>query len=106
MRFQQLLPLATLAAASPCPFGELAERGLLSAEDTDKFLDARANGEAAVERQMKQKREVEYAQQAQYYKRQLEERDLPLGGGLLNGVIQPFTGVLSGLEVPTLVAII
>lgn len=105
MKTFALLALAGLVAASPCPYGQLAEGGQLSKREADNFYAARALGEAAVEEQMdeamKEKRDAEHAAQAQFYKRQLEERQLSLGGGLLNGVLQPFTGILSKLDVPT-----
>lgn len=98
-----LLSLASVVIASPCPYGDLAERGLLPKHEADKFYAARAEGEAAVEAQL-HKRKAEHAAQEQYYKRQVSVGDLPLGGGLLNGALQPFTGVLAGLDVPTYVS--
>jgi hypothetical protein len=50
---------------------------------------------------MAQKRDVEHAKQERVYKRQLLGGLLPLGGGLLGGVLQPFSGVLAGLGLPT-----
>lgn len=74
-----LLSLAGAIIASPCPYGKLAERGELSAEDSAKFFAARSEGESAVEAQMKIAKREEHAAQAQYYKRQVEARQLPLG---------------------------
>lgn len=45
--------------------------------------------------------EAEFAAQADIYKRQLDIGDLPLGGSFLNGVLQPFSGILSALDIPT-----
>lgn len=99
-----LSAIASLATASPCPYGQLAESGSLSHEESAKFFAARAEGESAVEKQMKEfKRaeKVEHQRQAKYYKRQLDLGELPLGGGLLNGILQPLSGVLEGLDIPT-----
>ncbi|KAF2106878.1 hypothetical protein BDV96DRAFT_637856 [Lophiotrema nucula] len=104
MKPLMLLSLAAAIAASPCPYGQLAERGALPKTEADKFFAARAEGEAAIEKQMLKAREekrAEHAAQEAYYKRQLNLGDLPLGGGLLGGVLQPFSGVLKGLGVPT-----
>lgn len=101
--------LAGLAAASPCPYGQLAESGSLSQEESAKFFAARSEGEAAVEEQMKavkRAEKVEHERQAKYYKRQLDLGELSLGGGLLGGVLQPLSGVLAGLDIPTLVSLI
>ena len=96
-----LLSLASAIFASPCPYGQLAERGALSEEGTANFLKARAGGEAAIEAQIKERREAEHAEQEVFYKRQLAAGDLPLGGGLLGGALQPFTGQLKLLKLPT-----
>ncbi|KAF7191946.1 Dothistromin biosynthesis peroxidase dotB [Pseudocercospora fuligena] len=93
--------LASLAASTPCPYGQLAEEGRLSQEDTAKFFAARSEGESAVQSMIKKREAAEHARQEHYYKRQLSLGDLPLGGGLLGGVLQPFSGVLSALDVPT-----
>lgn len=99
------LASAALIQASPCPYGQMFERGELSEEDSAKFLAARSEGNTAVKGMMDahqaelQKREFE--KQEQIYKRQLGLGGLPLGGGLLGGVLQPFTGVLQDLDVPT-----
>lgn len=100
-----LAALASLANASPCPFGQMYERGELSEGDAAKYLAARDQGDAAVKAMMdehaaeKQKRDFE--KQEKVYKRQLGLGQLPLGGGLLGGILQPFTGILQGLDVPT-----
>lgn len=99
-----LSAFAALAAASPCPYGQLAESGSLSQEESAKFFAARSEGEAAVEAQMKEVKraeKVEHSRQAKYYKRQLDLGELSLGGGLLGGVLQPLSGVLEGLDIPT-----
>lgn len=76
----------TVAAPSGCPFGKLFERGELSEEDAAKYLAARTEGESAVHAQMelasaqKTKRD-EHAAQEKFYKRQVEARQLNLGGG-------------------------
>jgi hypothetical protein len=94
------LTLVSLVSSSPCPFGDLAERGELPEAGAGKFFAARAEGSHAVERMIHenniQKRELE--RQEQYYKRQLDLGELVLGGGLLNGVLQPFTGILKDLD--------
>lgn len=101
-----LSALASLAAASPCPYGQMAERGELSADQAKNFYDARSNGETAVEEQMEtymrsEKREEEvHAAQEQYYKRQLVGGLLPFGGGLLKGTLQAMTGNLSLIDIP------
>lgn len=95
------LSIAALAAASPCPYGQLAERGALPEADAANFYAARAEGESAV-KEMMHKREAEvHAEQEKFYKRQVALGDLPLGGGLLAGALQPFSGILSKLDVPT-----
>jgi hypothetical protein len=102
MKTFALLALATAISASPCPYGDLAERGLLPKEEAAQFFQARAEGEAAVEAQMSsheiKKRALD--DQEKFYKRQLDLGDLLLGGGLLNGILQPFSGILEGLDVP------
>jgi hypothetical protein len=104
MKAAVILSMIATIAASPCPFGKLAERGLLPKVEADKFYAVRAEKEAAVEAQMLQAREekrAEHAVQEKFYKRQLSLGDLPLGGGLLGGMLQPFSGVLEKLDVPT-----
>lgn len=97
------LALASIVTSSPCPFGQMHEEGKLNAEDSDSFLKAREFGEDAVENMIhfskKTKRTPE--DQNEYYKRQSTAGLLPLGGGLLNGALQPFTGRLANLDVPT-----
>lgn len=72
----------------------------MSEADAAKFFAARAEGSAAVEGMMHsseiQKRE--FAEQEKFYKRHLDFGELLLGGGLLNGVLQPFSGVLEKLD--------
>lgn len=95
--------LASIAVASPCPYGDLAERGMLPANEAENFYAARSAGESAVEHQMKQRSELEkreHVAQEKFYKRQLDLGELSLGGGLLNGVLQPFSGVLESLDIP------
>lgn len=105
MKAYILLSLAVAIAATPCPYGMLAERGLLPKRQAEKFYAAREEKEAAVEAEMLRVREeakrAEHAAQEAFYKRQLGLGDLPLGGGLLGGILQPFTGVLVKLGVPT-----
>lgn len=103
MKALTVLSLALAATASPCPYGDLAERGLLPEQEAKNFYAARAEGESAVEAQMKAReleKKAEYEAQEKFYKRQINLGQLLLGGGLLNGILQPFTGVLSGLDVP------
>lgn len=99
-----VLSLAIATSASPCPFGDLVERGLLPEADAAKFYEARAEGESAVEAHMVEKRELEkkaeYVAQEKFYKRQIDLGELLLGGGLLNGLLQPFSGILQDLDVP------
>lgn len=96
--------LTSVVSASPCPYGDLAERGLLPKREADKFFAARDLGEASVEHQLKERSEDlqkrEFDAQEKFYKRQLSLGSLPLGGGLLNGVLQPLTGLLAGLGLP------
>lgn len=102
--FALLSALAGFVAASPCPYGQLAEAGTLSQEESAKFFAARSEGESAVEAQMKEVKraeQIEHARQAEFYKRQLDLGDLSLGGGLLGGTLQPLTGVLANLDIPT-----
>ena len=103
MKAVALLSLASAISASPCPYGDLAERGLLPREEADKFYAARSEGEAAVESQIRDVQKREHAAQEQYYKRQVDLGELLLGGGLLNGILQPFSGVLAALDVPVYV---
>lgn len=90
--------LLSLISASPCPFGQLVERGEVSAEEAAKFYKAREEREAGVEELMSEHQKRELDRQEQVYRRQLDLGDLPLGGGLLNGVLQPFSGALALLE--------
>lgn len=107
MAFLKPLALLTLAGtilASPCPYGQLAERGELSETEAANFYSARSDGETFTEAQLKSRdlhTRKEHAAQRDFYKRQLAARALPLGGGLLDGVLQPFTGALENLDVPT-----
>jgi hypothetical protein len=93
----------TLVNTSPCPFGQMAEDGKLSKREAGKFFAARSKGEAAVRAMIdeNQKRDEirarEIEKQNKFYERQLSLGGLLLGGGLLNGVLQPFTGTLQGL---------
>lgn len=104
MKFLALLSLAVAVQATPCPYGQLAERGALSAEDTAKFFAARAEKESAVEAEMEKVKRETHARQEAHYKRQLSTGKLTLGGGLLGGVLQPFSGILEKLDVPVLVS--
>lgn len=103
------LAAASVVTASPCPFGQMAESGQLSESDAAKFFAARSEGAEAVQGMMdehaaaKQKREFE--DQEAFYKRQLDLGHLTLGGGLLNGALQPFTGALSKLAVPKIIPV-
>lgn len=96
------LSLSAFATASPCPYGDLAEKGLLPKREAAEFFAARAEGESAVEAQItaRELKQREFAAQADFYKRQLSDGELSLGGGLVDGKLQPFTGMLSGLAVP------
>ncbi|KAK5126273.1 hypothetical protein LTR85_010508 [Meristemomyces frigidus] len=100
MKTFALLALASTVAASPCPYGALAERGALPKAEADKFFAARAERDVSLGDVKLSKREAEHAAQEQFYKRQIDLGDLLLGGGLLNGVLQPFSGVLADLDVP------
>lgn len=95
-----LLASATLLNASPCPFGKLYEEGKLSEADSAKFLAARSEKEGAVAKMMAEAEltKREHSRQEHIYKRQLLGGLIPLGGGLLGGVLQPFSGVLQGLD--------
>ena len=100
-----LLGFGALVNASPCPFGQMYERGELSDADAAKYLAARHEGNTAIKSMMdahaveRQKREFE--KQEKVYKRQIDLGQLDLGGGLLGGILQPFSGVLQALDVPT-----
>jgi len=91
---------AAIVAASPCPYGQLAERGALPAADAKSFFDSRSEGEAAVKKLMRRSTAETHAAQAEFYKKQMARGELSVGGGLLGGVLQPFTGVLQDLDVP------
>lgn len=93
--------LAAIAAASPCPYGQLAERGALPEADAKSFYDSRSEGEAAVKKLMARSTEEVHAAQASFYSKQKARGALNVGGGLLNGALLPFTGVLQDLDVPT-----
>lgn len=86
--------ILTFISASPCPYGQLAERGELSAAEAAKFFKARADGESKTEHMMGpvEEREVDDRQLDGIIGGILDS--LPLGGGLLNGVLQPLTGAL------------
>lgn len=90
-------------ATSICPFGKLAERGELSEEYAAKYFAARSEGSHAIRElmQAESKKRDSHAAQEKFYKRQVKARQLGLGGGLLNGVLQPLTGILENLGLPT-----
>lgn len=98
LRTLAVLFLTASTQASPCPYGEMAEKGQLSAADSAKFFAARAEGSAAVERDMHEVQKREHADQEKFYKRQIDLGQLLLGGGLLGGVLQPFSGALAKLD--------
>jgi len=103
MKTFAVLSLAAAVIASPCPYGQMAEGGMLSKKDADNFYQVRAEGEAAVEAHIA-KREAEhnhFKRQEEFYTQQVKRGDLPLGGGLVNGLLQPFTGILADLGLPT-----
>jgi len=100
MKSFALISLAAVVAASPCPFGQLAERGALPEADAAAFFAARSEGEATLPA-VKAKRAAEHARQEEFYKRQVANGDLPLGGGLLGDILQPLTGILADLDIPT-----
>jgi len=98
-----VLSLAAAVLASPCPYGQLAESGVLSKKEAEHFYTVRAEGESAVEAHIA-KREAEhnhFKRQEEYYTEQVKRGDLLLGGGLLGGILQPFTGILEALDIPT-----
>jgi hypothetical protein len=76
----------------------MAERGELSEADAAKFFAARTEGPAVVECMMHEARKREFGKQEEFYKRQLNLGELLLGGGLLNGVLQPFSCFLASLD--------
>lgn len=91
MKSYLVIAWAAASMASPCPFGQMAERGELSPEDAAKFFAARSEGEDFVKRDMDahltaEKRD-EFAAQEQFYKRQIETRDLPFG--MLQSTVVP-----------------
>lgn len=75
----------------------MAERGELSEEQAAQFYKVRAEKEAGVEVMMLEKQKRDFEHQASAYEHMQKRGLLPLGGGLLNGQLQPFTGALSGL---------
>jgi hypothetical protein len=82
--------IVSFSLASPCPYGQLAKRGQLPAAETAKFFEARAAGDTTVEDMI-----------AFVKKREVSKHQILggiLGGGLLNGVLQPFTGILAFLD--------
>ncbi len=90
--------LRLLASASPCPYGSMAECGELSQTCAKKFFAALAYGSPVVEDMIHDNRKWEFTQQEMFYERQLDLGELLFGGGLLNGILQPFTDVLSALD--------
>ncbi|KAI9717961.1 MAG: hypothetical protein M1828_007053 [Chrysothrix sp. TS-e1954] len=122
MKVSQLIAAigsAALVSATPCPFHNLqdaASAGKLSARDAaivDKmardpsYVPALDPEAAAL---MKRGAAPEPATKAAPKPNRVEERQLlpqlpsgfpDIGGGLVGGILQPFTGVLSGLDVPT-----
>jgi hypothetical protein len=98
-----VLSFAAAVLASPCPYGQLAESGALTKKEAEHFYNVRAEGESAVEAYIA-KREAEHnhhKRQEEYYNEQVKRGELLLGGGLLGGILQPFTGILEALDVPT-----
>jgi hypothetical protein len=112
--------LFSIANASPCPFGRLAEAGLLDEAQTAKFFAARAHGSETCEDTPRNLEEREHVEQEESDKRQLGTLlgELTgglvgnldpcgllgllgggvLGGGLCGGVLQALTGVLASVD--------
>ncbi|KAL9084904.1 MAG: hypothetical protein Q9165_007857 [Trypethelium subeluteriae] len=97
--------LPHLVASVACPFAELYARGLLSESDAAKFEAVKRDPEAAKAILELHQRDAEPdpAPQSGGLIGPVIGGilDLPLGGGLLDGVLQPLTGVLAGLDIPT-----
>lgn len=85
-------------SASPCPRGQLAERGELPAHEAGEFFKVHADGESEAKHMMDSLQESEIeGRQLGGIIGGLVGGLLPMGGGLLNGVLQPLTGVLKNL---------
>ncbi|KAI9696140.1 MAG: hypothetical protein M1820_008281 [Bogoriella megaspora] len=100
--------LPTFVASVACPFAELHKAGLLSPDDAAKFEAVKRDPAAA---------EILF-QAHQAHRREAAPEpapqnggligpivdgvlDLPLGGGLLGGALQPLTGALAAIDIPT-----
>jgi hypothetical protein len=92
-----------LAQGTACPFSLLKRAGILTDADAAKF-EAVKRDPAAAEALFQ-----EYQRQEANEKREPQSSgllggllgELPLGGGLVNGLLQPLTGVLAALDLPS-----
>jgi len=103
--------LPQYVAANPCPFAALHEAGVLNDKEAAAFKVVR-NDHSAAEALLKE-RDPQNSSPTISPDSGSQDRlltgligpsgqlDLPLGGGLLNGVLQPLTGALADLDLPT-----
>ncbi|KAF2148597.1 hypothetical protein K461DRAFT_330031 [Myriangium duriaei CBS 260.36] len=108
MKSSFVLALVSLSAsvlAGPCPFEHMKRAGLLSPEDEAKFDAVKRDPKMADILFKQHRREIVAKSENIHELRGPRKRDglldLPLGGGLLNGVLQPLTGILSALDIPS-----
>ena len=106
MKLSFLAPVATLLGQSQgaaCPYELLRRSGLLGADDAAKF-DAVKRDSSEADRLFREHRNREAEALYEVQTKRLDSRQLlplPFGGGLLGGVLQPLTGALSGIDIPT-----
>ncbi|MCJ1449806.1 hypothetical protein MMC28_000134 [Mycoblastus sanguinarius] len=95
----------SLAAAvkGACPFAELKRSGLLGADDVAKFETVKRGPPAAEALFQAHRREAVPEPSSGGLIGPIVNGilDLPSGGGLLNGVLQPLTGQLQAIDIPT-----
>lgn len=92
------VPFASVAYGVACPFEAMKRSGLLNEAEAAKFEAVKRDPSVAEELFQVHRREAEASPAPQGLGSPL---GLPLGGGLLNGALQPLTGPLAALDIPT-----
>lgn len=106
MRFNSIAAgsaLVALASGAACPFEQMHNSGMLDARDASSFQAVKRDP-ANAERLLKLARTpgaVPAAEDLSKRDDALKGLNLTMGGGLLNGALQPLTGALSKLDIPT-----
>ncbi|KAI1328377.1 hypothetical protein F5Y16DRAFT_398547 [Xylariaceae sp. FL0255] len=91
---------AAQVLSAACPFAQLRDLGLLTEEQEAAYEAVKRDGNHA-ERLLSERDARDDHETRGIIGGLLGPLGLPLGGGLLNGVLQPLTGALAAVDIPT-----